>query len=263
MGNMIQEIRITSFEDYVSEVTNRKKEMWFRGVTNKTYSLIPGSVRNSLDGWQEVSAVLDFMAAYQNYHERVDNPWELYSLMQHYGFPTRLLDWSSSMLVALYFALDGEASIDLNGKSIDRVVWGMTTGMLNKLNFLERRVIPTAIGKANTGEKYLPSPLRKEEGDSFEFEFNPLAVRMPFTNKRVHAQKGCFTIHGSNPKGIEEVMLENGLGDELVKFVFDENSAIKIRSTLHKMEINEDDIYQDLNSLSKRIMRKRKIGQAT
>lgn len=261
---MIQEIRITSFENYINEVTKRDKDMWFRGVTNKSFSLIPGSVRYSLEGSREISAVLDFMAAYQNYHEKVENSFELYSLMQHYGFPTRLLDWSTSMLVALYFALDGEADKDQDGNTIDRVVWGMTTGIINKLNFLNRRIIPTAIGKASTaGEKYLPSPLRKEDGDIFEFEVNPLAVRMPFTNKRVHAQKGCFTVHGSNSQGIEEIMLSNGLGNELVKFVFDEDSAKDIQKTLHKMEINEDDIYQDLNSLSQRICRKRKIGIVT
>ncbi|MBB1385496.1 FRG domain-containing protein [Pseudoalteromonas sp. SG45-5] len=258
---MIQEIRVTSFENYVNEITEREKEMWFRGVTNKSFSLIPGSVRYGLGGDKEISAVLDFMAAYQNYHTKIENSFELYSLMQHYGFPTRLLDWSTSMIVALYFALDGEASHDRDGNSIDRVVWGMTTGMLNKLNFLKRRVIPTAIGKASSaGEKYLPSPLRREEGDNSKFEVKPIAVRMPFTNKRVHAQKGCFTIHGSDPQGIEDIMLSNGLGSELVKFVFDENAATNIRKTLHKMEINEDDIYQDLNSLSQRIVRKRKIG---
>ncbi len=261
---MIQEIRVTSFENYISEVTKRNKEMWFRGVTNKSFSLIPGSVRYGLEGTKEISAVLDFMAAYQNYHDTVENSFELYSLMQHYGFPTRLLDWSTSMIVALYFALDGEANNDDEGNTIDRVVWGMTTGMLNKLNYLNRRVIPTAIGKASaTGERYLPSPLRKEEGDSSDFEVNPLAVRMPFTNKRVHAQKGCFTMHGSDTRGIEEIMLSEGLGDELVKFVFDEDAANEIRKTLYKMEINEDDIYQDLNSLSQRIVRKRKIGIAT
>lgn len=259
---MIREIRVNSFEDYVNKVMAQDKEMWFRGVSNKEYSLIPGSVRHSLEGWKEISAVLDFMASYQNYHEKIESSWELYSLMQHYGFPTRLLDWTTSMIVALYFALDGEPSVDDNNNCIDRVVWGMTTGMLNTVNFLDRRIIPTAIGKATKeGEKYLPSPLRKEGGDDLTFEFNPLAIKMPFTNKRIHAQKGCFTVHGSNQQGIEQVMHSNGLGHELVKFVFNEQVAQKIRATLHKMEINEDDIYQDLNSLSKRIMRKRKIGQ--
>src|SRR5271165_1948883 len=31
--------------------------------------------------------------------------WERYFLMEHYGVPTRLLDWSDGALVALYFAL--------------------------------------------------------------------------------------------------------------------------------------------------------------
>ncbi len=256
---MINEIRVTSFENYITSVNNQKKEMWFRGVINKDFSLIPGAVRYNLNGSKEITAVLDFMASYQNYHPQVESSWELYSLMQHYGFPTRLLDWSTSMIVALYFALDGEPCLDKDGRTIDRVVWGMTSGVLNNINFLGRRVIPTAFGKSTTAEKYLPGPLRNTDEDSLEFEENPLAVRMPFTNKRVHAQKGCFTVHGKNAEGIENIMMKNGLSNELVKFVFNEAAAAQIRSTLHKMEINEDDIYQDLNSLSKRIIRKRNI----
>src|SRR5438552_9721553 len=40
--------------------------------------------------------------------------WEWYFLMQHYGLPTRLLDWSECALVGLYFAAGDRKSTRLN-----------------------------------------------------------------------------------------------------------------------------------------------------
>ncbi|MES2205614.1 MAG: FRG domain-containing protein [Pseudomonadota bacterium] len=40
---------------------------------------------------------------------------------QHYGLPTRLLDWTSSPLKALYFSVDNHKLDDMDG-----VIYGLT-----------------------------------------------------------------------------------------------------------------------------------------
>lgn len=46
--------------------------------------------------------------------------WEVLSIGRHYGLPTRLVDWTSNPLIALWFAFEEEKD-----KKNDRAVWGL------------------------------------------------------------------------------------------------------------------------------------------
>ena len=87
-----------------------KKELLFRGQSNKNYELIPaiGRGRNfacDCTIFNEERNLID-MAKFKmpNIFHRDLSPVELLSLLQHYGIPTRLLDITENALVALYFA---------------------------------------------------------------------------------------------------------------------------------------------------------------
>jgi len=42
---------------------------------------------------------------------RVEEEWDMLFLMQHFGVPTRLLDWTENPYIGLFFALTG-AKVD-------------------------------------------------------------------------------------------------------------------------------------------------------
>ena len=103
------------------------KDFWFRGSSNIDYGLLPGIIwREAMD--REGTYVHNFLVRYQAYTDKsVSNPWERYALMQHHGLPTRLLDWTSSPLNAIFFALNQDPD-----KNTDRVIWMLDPRSFNK-----------------------------------------------------------------------------------------------------------------------------------
>jgi hypothetical protein len=104
--------------------------VWFRGVRNAAYDLHPGVAW--LNVADENSIIEEFLISYFPLHGvRVSDPWEIYGLMQHYGMPTRLLDWTKSPLMGLYFALEPDPAKPA-GRACDRAVWLIDPYDLNK-----------------------------------------------------------------------------------------------------------------------------------
>lgn len=113
-----KEVYINSLEEYIDTVFYYDGDIVYRGVSNKDYALIPGIGRESRGGWSKKDTIIFESEMLSEFSEKVasmencSNYTELAVLAQHYGLPTRLLDWTWNPLVALYFSIKGNPDQD-------------------------------------------------------------------------------------------------------------------------------------------------------
>lgn len=99
-------------------------DMCYRGQSNASWSLIPSVFRPLADQLTDLKAVeLNWIGqcerdSYREFELRgrplydLNDKWEILCLAQHHGAPTRLLDWTKNLLVAVFFAVYSEDDTD-------------------------------------------------------------------------------------------------------------------------------------------------------
>src|SRR6266446_10614149 len=118
IGELVELLR-TDLQGYIGPV-------WFRGQAVADWYLEPKLLRGTVD-LSETHFINRFK---QNASFLLEKPpsseFDWLFLMQHYGMQTRLLDWTESPLVGLYFAVEEDAH-----NSEDGSLWALMPTLLN------------------------------------------------------------------------------------------------------------------------------------
>lgn len=224
------------------------KAVWFRGVKDCTYELLPSALRKE-NKISEKDLTHEFMLKSRIENISLTKYKEWLFIMQHHGVPTRMLDWSESCLVALYFAL-----YELK-KEKDVIINNPAVWMLNPL-FLNSKSLgwdkfPSFEGELNEKvESNCRLAFKDKKDDSFT-EF-PIAIKSQWIDDRMVAQKSCFTIHGNNKIAIEDID-ENENCRILTKYLIDKDKRDLLLEQLKLCGITHYSIYPDLDGLAKEI----------
>lgn len=176
------------------------------------------------------------------------------SLMQHHGLPTRLLDWTSSPLVAAYNACKPESEQEKSS-----YIWALAPGRLNYQMKLESDRYNTPIEMGEGGHLFSldDSTISDRVENAFANQVwrdrIPVAVYSPHLNSRMANQHAFFTLHDGKLGLNERFADQKSQAQLLDKFPVRGSEMQTLQVELDRLQVNEASLYPDLDHLAKHL----------
>jgi hypothetical protein len=154
------------------------------------------------------------------------------ALAQHYALPSRLLDWSESPLVGLFFALDECPD------ECDSALWAIQ--------------VQDSLPETCDTLKEIDDLLTARSRTAPIFRYHPT-----HTTGRITAQKGFFTIQGLSVRHMlplnQQFLRKDTLGPQIIQYVIPHGKKSEIRRKLDDLGIDNYNVFPDLDGICKKL----------
>ena len=260
----VEEIKVTSLGEFLDLATPKirdphsgrlRDDSVYRGVANPKWALLTSLDR--LGGYALPHTKVDlerhifrnFLRYSRPYLENpVGNNWELLITAQHYGLPTRLLDWSYSPLVAMHFATLDEH------EGGDRVVWRLdwkevhTHFGLDELALLVQDL--DKLLKTHKVDDIWEFFTRSIHEQAFVCMLEP-----PALDGRITAQSATFTLSSDKTCSLDDILKQHSLSSTLTKFIIPQSRIHHLRDQLDMCGLDERRLFPDLGGVADQMRR--------
>jgi hypothetical protein len=216
------------------------RECFYRGHADGRWPLLPTLLRvAAAKGWDDEKLWQVEADLYWEFHSRARalysqelTSWDVLFQMREHTVATRLLDWTETLGVALWFAMRPQPP-----GAVQRCIWLLDPYELNEESW-------------KVADLLSPQFLQDYSevmggGEDLEWQ-TPIALYPVQRNQRLHAQRGYFTMHGERREPLEK-MAGNALRHVPI-FPQEENA---VREFLHTAGIDEHRLFPDLDALAR------------
>lgn len=232
---------VTSISGLIETLQKQFKateRVWFRGHGAAHWTLTPSIMREKNGLERELAVYKRFVQnALPMIDRRPASESEWLFAMQHYRAPTRLLDWTESPLIGLYFAVADEEH-----PSDDGALWCLLPDSLNALSPFEGNFqgdLPS-FEIDDFLRNYLPTVMDKDRTTKFP----AIAAIAARNTPRIAAQRGVFTVAHRRLEPIEKI----GDASHVGKIVIPAASKGALKAELAYLGIDHLRLFPELES---------------
>lgn len=272
---------VKSLSEYIEKVLYIKvkedSKVFYRGHGKWEYKLMPSIYRKeNLEILEnESNYIKEIISSYPRYFKDCKTALDYLSVLQHNGFPTRLLDFSENPLISLYMACDNknDCAADVIRISVPKEYFKYydsdTVSILSNIAFAEDEFL---IEKDNDNAEEFNNnvaikklvhlirnekPFFKQEIDPKHLEDTILFVKPKQDFERISRQSGLFALFGINKVKSKMPKIEYlNPPCDIKHFIIPKEYKNIILAELSRININEANVYCDLEHVAQFYIKK-------
>lgn len=270
-----------------SEKFDPGKFYCFRGHSDESWDLVPAFYRGLTppvsdvdDGHWLGEVERDVYREFTRFIPRfagkewvLQDKWHLLFLAQHYGVPTRLLDWTRSLTIATYFAVTKNLGKDANiwCVNVSDFTFPKELGRLAKNRGFRLEALKTCVAIdepsffspqsksiiATTSPAQATRALPSDQSGSAYYNGFLAFLEPPVLEDRIKNQQGLFSVYISNDdydfvwnqREYIEIIEQHYSTELLSKIIIPQNSKLSIKTGLENEGVDPHHIFPDLEGL--------------